>query len=205
MEWKDIIGFEGYYQVSSEGYIRSVDRYVQNSNGSTRLLKGKMMKLSEAVGRANSDGYYVVNLHKNCKSYVMHVHRIVANAFIPNPNNYPTVNHKDGNKHNNSVDNLEWVTYLENNSHALQCGLRKPRGTKVIQMDINGNVIAEYHSVCEASRATGIGRSIISHCVNNRVSLAGGYAWIKKFEKYNDYLHKESTSEDELPMEVQEP
>lgn len=91
-----------------------------------------------------------------------------------------------------------------NNIHALNHGLRDPRGCVIVQKDTDGNVVSVYKSVCEASRCTGIGRSIISHCANGRVNTAGGFLW-EKIEKCNDYLGYESTSEDELPMEVQEP
>jgi hypothetical protein len=204
MAWKSVDGFDGYYEVSDTGKVRSVDRYITDSCGKTRLLKGSMMKQTEAAGRINSDGYYVVNLHKNHKSYVIAVHRIVATAFIENPDNYPTVNHIDGNKHNNNVRNLEWASYKTNNVHALKNALRKPRGTRVYQYDATGNFIAKYCSVCNASKHTGVSRSMISHCINGRSKSAGGYLWLK-FEKCNDYLHTESTSDNELPMEVQEP
>lgn len=204
MVWKSVDGFEGYYEVSDTGNVRSVDRYITDSCGKTRLLKGFMMKQTEATGRINSDGYYVVNLHKNHKSYVIAVHRIVATAFIENPDNYPTVNHIDGNKHNNNVRNLEWASYKTNNVHALKNALRKPRGTRVYQYDATGNFIAKYCSVCNASKHTGVSRSMISHCINGRSKSAGGYLW-SKFGKCNDYLHMESTSDNELPMEAQEP
>ncbi len=203
--WKQISGYEGYYEVSDDGMVRSIDRYITDSTGKTRLLTGKPMKQTEAsVGDRDTDGYFVVNLHKSHKSFVVPVHRLVAEAFIDNPNNYPTVNHKDGNKHNNAVDNLEWASYSMNNIHALNHGLRDPRGCVIVQKDTDGNVVGVYKSVCEASRCTGIGRSIISHCANGRVNTAGGFLW-EKVEKCNDYLEYESTLEDELPMEVQEP
>lgn len=204
MEWRKIAGYEGYYEVSDAGLVRSLDRYVTDSTGKTRLLTGKNMKQSCSINKhRNTEGYLVVNLHKNCVSAIAQVHRLVAETFIPNPDLYPTVNHIDGDKHNNNVENLEWVSYAKNNIHALKTKLRHPRGTPIKQIDEYGNVVHEYVSVCEASRQTGIGRSMISHCVNGREKSAGGFYW-KRIEKCNDYLEKESTPDDELLVEVQE-
>ena len=160
-----------------------------------------MMKQTDSATKTGRNGYYVVNLRKNHTYNVYPVHRLVAKAFIDNPCNLPTVNHKDGNKHNNNVTNLEWASYSENNIHALKNGLRIPRGTRVRQMDFDGSVIAEFKSVSEASRFTGVGRAVISHCVNNRTKSAGGFLW-SKMDKCNDYLEDESTAGDEFPPEV---
>lgn len=181
MLWKAVCGFEGYYEVSDHGNVRSVQRTIRDKNGMERRLRSHPMKITRTRGRSG-DGYYVVNLRKNGKSYVMCVHSIVATAFLPNPLNLPTVNHKNGNKANNSVWNLEWASYADNNMHAIKTGLRHPRGTAVLQIDDDGEVLAQYKSVCAASRETGIGRSMISHCINGRVALAGGYTWQKLSE-----------------------
>lgn len=202
--WKQVVGYEDYYEVSDTGEIRSVDRVIVDSTGKSRLLRGKIMKQSESMSRKRiGSGYLVVNLHKYHKSTVYPVHRLVAEAFIKNPNNYPTVNHIDGDKHNNTVDNLEWASYSMNNTHALENQLRLPRGCAVVQKTTNGTELIYYNSVSEASRLTGINRSLISHCVNGRIETAGGFIW-EKIEKCNDYLDFESTPEDELPVEVQE-
>ena len=181
MRWKAVRGFEGYYEVSDHGDVRSVDRKVCDTKGVIRHLSGRMMKSCRAKGR-NNDGYYVVNLRKGGAAHVIPIHILVATAFLPNPDDLPTVNHKDGNKTNNDVQNLEWATYRENNMHALRFGLRRPRGSSVVQINDSGRVVARFRSVCEASRSTGIGRSSISHCVNGRVSSAGGFAWQKLSE-----------------------
>lgn len=106
--WKDIKNYEGYYQVSNLGRIRSIDRYIKQYNGynySTRIYKGKILK--KEIG---TRGYYKVVLQKRRKAKTYNVHRLVAETFIPNPKNLPQVNHKDENKLNNIVDNLEWCT-----------------------------------------------------------------------------------------------
>lgn len=183
-EWKDIKGLEGYYQISNLGNVKSIDREViANINGGKKILRGKPMKLSESVNKRRENyGYYlVVNLRKNGKNKVWFVHRLVAEAFINNPNKYPIVNHIDGNKHNNKADNLEWCTYAHNNIHALNNGLRKPRGASISQINIEDNKeIATYRSISEASRITGINRSAISHCATGRNTMAGGYYWSYK-------------------------
>ena len=180
MLWKPISGYEGYYEVSDTGEIRSVDRIIFDVNENARHLSGKPMKLTKSKGR-NDDGYYVVNL-RNGGSKVIPVHILVAKEFVPNPNMLPTVNHIDGDKSNNHAWNLEWVSYRDNNIHALNHGLRHPRGTNIVQKDLSGFVVSYFRSVCEASRLTGIGRSLISHCVNNRINYAGGFMWEKLSE-----------------------
>lgn len=204
MDWRAVKGYEGYYEVSSTGAVRSLDRTVPDSKNGMRRVGGRVMKQSENKDKTRGgDGYYVVNLRKFHISRVVQVHRLVAEAFLPNELNMPTVNHKDGNKHNNNVENLEWATYSANNLHALDNGLRKPRSNVVVQKSISGDVIATYQSTCDASRKTGIGRSMISHCINHRALTAGGYLW-ERAEKCNDYPDGGSTAGDELPPEVQE-
>ena len=107
-EWRPIEGYEGLYEVSSYGRVRSVDRYVRCSYGSYRLHKGKV--LSPGI---RPDGYLVVSL----KYKMFRVHRLVAQAFIPNPDNLPQINHKDEDKSNNRVENLEWCTAKYNNNY----------------------------------------------------------------------------------------
>ena len=161
------------------------------------------MRQSVSRGR-DGCGYYVVNLHKNGVGNVIPVHILVARAFIENTDNMPTVNHKDGDKHNNHVSNLEWVSFSENNSHALENGLRKPRGHVISQYKPTGEYIGSYRSACEASRITGISRGMISNCLNGRARQAGGCVWIKESESQTT-IPNGSTQEDELPAEAQRP
>lgn len=109
--WKDITGFDGMYQVSNLGRIRSLPRIVERS-GNIMKLKGKVLKQ-----HINTNDYPTVNLCKNGIAKVKAVHIIVAKAFIPNPNNLPQVNHKDGSRNNCCSNNLEWVTNRENGTH----------------------------------------------------------------------------------------
>lgn len=120
-EWKPIEGFGNYYEVSNLGRIRSKDR---EFNG--KLFLGKLKKLTETSKRNNNQGYLCTRIKDiDGKSKCLYVHILVAKTFLPNPYNKITVNHKDGNKHNNCVNNLEWCTYSENNKHAIDVGLRK--------------------------------------------------------------------------------
>ena len=201
--WKTIDGYDGYYEVSDEGEIRSVDRYVEYTKGKHKgtlsFIKGRVMKQS-----VNTAGYLVVNLRKNGTANVALVHILVATAFLENPNNLPTVNHKDGNKCNNSILNLEWASYSENNIHALKIGLRNPRGCRITQYSLNGEFIKEYRSVCEAARQTGFSRGGISHCINGRCKTSSGFIWIKLSESATT-IPQGSTPEDELLVEAQRP
>lgn len=203
--WKEINGFEGYFEVSTDGKVRSVDRSISyiDSKGNlvSKFIRGAEKKLTASKGR-DSNGYLVVNLTKEGKRNIKFVHSLVANTFIQNPNNLPTVNHKDGNKHNNNVSNLEWATYSQNNFHALNKGLRNPRGNPIAQYDMSGRLVNTYKSTCEASRVTGITRSSISHCVNGRCNSASGFLW-KKLSESQTTIPRGSTQEDELPAEAQ--
>ena len=119
--WLDILNYEGYYQVSNYGNVRSLDRIIKDKNGRTQTIKGKVLKL-----RINSGGYYCVGLSKNGNKATFSVHQLIAQAFIPNPENKRTVNHINGIKTDNNLSNLEWATYSENLVHAYDCGLRSP-------------------------------------------------------------------------------
>ena len=123
--WKAVKNYEDIYEVSNAGEVRSKDRKVKTWFGE-RSSKGKLLN-----GEIKKDGYCRVQLSdaKTNKTDRVYLHRLVASAFIDNPLNKPCINHKDGNKLNNSVDNLEWVTHQENNIHEYETGLCKgPRG-----------------------------------------------------------------------------
>lgn len=127
-QWKNIEGYEGLYQVSNYGRVRSLDRYVKHSKGGQKLLKGKEVKT-----RINkTTGYIEVGLSKDGKQTYHTIHRLIARAFIPNPNNLPVINHIDGCKINNSIDNLEWCTQQYNIQHSFNTGLSKNNMTQEI-------------------------------------------------------------------------
>ncbi len=107
--WKDIPNFDGKYQVSNMGNVRSIARTIIRRNGRKQQIESKML-----VSRKSGCGYLYVTLHNEGKKETIRVHRLVASLFLKNPNNLPVVNHKDENKQNNNVDNLEWCTQQYN-------------------------------------------------------------------------------------------
>lgn len=158
--WKPIKGFEGEYEISNFGQVKSLK---------TNII------LHQYKYRG---GYLEVHLRQHSKKFHKKIHRLVAEAFIPNPNNYPEVNHKDENKKNNRFDNLEWCTHQYNNTYNgkhIKGGekTRKP----VSQFDLDGNFIKEYVSQTEASKQTDITQGTISNCALGHQKQAGGYIW----------------------------
>ena len=105
--WRDVKGFEGFYKISNFGNLKSIKRTVRNTDG-TRVVPETIMKFTVR------SGYYNVVLRKHGKRFSRQIHRLVAEAFIPNPQGFPVVNHKDCNRKNNIVDNLEWCTQAHN-------------------------------------------------------------------------------------------
>ena len=123
--WKDVVGYEGLYKISNLGRLKSLKRTFLYSKGVYRTFDERIKKVCETSKRKNRQGYLCSRLKdKNGKSKCEYIHILVAKAFIKNKGNKPTVNHIDGNKHNNNVINLEWCSYSENNSHAIKNGLR---------------------------------------------------------------------------------
>lgn len=180
-EWRDIQGYEGYYQVSNLGRVRSLDKYVKNYISGFALRKGMVLK-----GKSDKDGYKYVTLSKYSKKKTYRIHRLVAQAFLQNPNNYQIINHKDENPSNNNVDNLEWCTIEYNNnywtrkekcSNSLK-GIEKPYLYKpVIQYTKQGEFIKEFQSIKEAQRHTGVYQGDISRCCNGKRHSAGCFIW----------------------------
>ena len=159
--WKEVKGYEGLYQVSNLGRIK---RHFKN--GKENILNGKIDK----------DGYIEVILSKNQNKKYCRLHRLVACAFISNPDDKAEVNHKDRNKRNNDVCNLEWVTPSENVRHTFLTG-RKIRTRAVVQYNKNMELVAEFDSLKEASKKIKLKQNNISTCCNGKQKTVGGYIW----------------------------
>lgn len=161
-EWRPVKGYEGLYEVSNMGRVKSLHR------PQSIILKQN----------TDSGGYMIVNLSKNGTYNTKTVHRLVATAFIRNPNNYGVVNHKDGNKKNNAVDNLEWCTQRYNMKHAYRNGL--------INVDIHKKSIilykryGKYDSITEAAESLGIERGSLSTAIRTNSPIHGFIGVIKK-------------------------
>ena len=173
--WKDIKGYEGLYQVSDLGRVKSLKRYKKNHT-KLQLIEGKIMSIHKQYGKKDNE-YLSIVLYKNNIAKNKFIHRLVAEAFLDNYDENLQVNHKDGNKLNNNVENLEMLTRNENVLHAYNVLKRKHIENIVLQFDLQNNLINEYINVCEASRKTNICRTCISDCCNNKLKTAGGYIW----------------------------
>lgn len=182
--WKDIQGFEGLYQISNNGRVKSLERLVNNKNGK-RIVKEKVLK-----NQINSKGYYSVVLRKQNKNITKEIHRMVAIAYINNDKNYSYVNHIDGNKKNNKISNLEWCDCQHNIREAYRLGLNhytnltnfKNLPKKVLQYDKNNSLLSEFNSIREASRITQVCYNSISLNCRGKQNKAGGYTWKFKEE-----------------------
>lgn len=153
--WKDITGFEFYYQVSNLGRVKRKEN--------TKFQKSKVLKPS-----LHTKGYTRVNLRKNNKTHTIFIHRIVAIEFISNPFEKPQINHIDGIKTNNHSSNLEWVTNSENQKHSVKTGLRRTKLTNHAVVDIKANHIKRKTTSLYFSKKYNVSRSCIDCVVNNK-------------------------------------
>ena len=186
--WKDINGYEGIYQVSNKGRVRSLNKACMDSIGRLNTKRGKIM-----AQRINGCGYHQVNLVRNGKRKTFLVHRIMAEAFIPNPGNLPCINHKDENRNNNDLSNLEWCTYQHNNNYgnAPEKRLKKTRGKVfkdgvsrpakvIIQYNLDGEIINVFKGGAkEAERILGFNSGAINKCCKRKEShiTYKGFIW----------------------------
>lgn len=173
--WKPVVGYEGYYEVSNMGRVRS------------SRFNNRIMKLTE-----HKDGYLTVMFSVKNKRKLFKVHRLVAKAFLPNPDNLPQVNHKDENVKNNNVKNLEFC----NNDYNQNYGTRNKRigekntngkcSKRVYQYTLDGVFVREWKSTMEVQRQLGLHNQHIGNCCNHKYKTCGGFIW-----RYADEVDKQ--------------
>lgn len=168
--WKDVVGYEGLYQVSNLGNVKRIC-FINN-----KTIKPKINFLSKCKDK---HGYYRAYLSKNGKRKNAQIHRLVAEAFIPNPNNYIEVNHKDENPSNNYANNLEWCNHKYNMNYGTINKRKSLTSTKykVEQYDLNNNFIKKWDSVLDIQKTLKISKQCISYCCNGKTKRAGKYKW----------------------------
>lgn len=176
--WKDIENYEGIYQVSNYGRVRSLSRTII-CGGYPRKLKGRILN-----DNIDAHGYTYYFLYKDGISKRFKGHRLVAKAFIENPHNYNFINHKDENKRNNKATNLEWC----NPTYNLNYGTRSQKYMKPIVMinPKNGEVIRKFNSLKQAESELNISHSKISNVCYGKRKTAGGYGWMFEGSTVND-------------------
>lgn len=179
--WKPVVGYEGLYDVSSLGRVRSLGRVIVQKNGKRIKIRERILKPA-----IQNRGYEFVSLSNSLGLKLKLVHQLVGKAFIPNPDNKPFIDHINGNRRDNRVENLRWCTPKENNNFELarkhasdgllgKTGRLCPNSKKVNQYTLDGTFIRSYYGTCEASRETGI-RNISRACLSP-TRTAGGYIW----------------------------
>ena len=162
--WKDKKDYEGHYQVSNWGRVKSI-----------KFGKERILKLTK-----DKDGYFFVNLYKNNKSKTFKVHRLVAEAFLPNTDNLPLINHKDEDKSNNIVSNLEWcdvkynTNYGTRNKRIGKSNTNGKRSKPVLQYTLDGKFVREWESYRECKRN---GFNHVSECCRGKLKSCGGFIW----------------------------
>lgn len=174
--WKPIEGFPSYL-ISNKGRVWSLNR-AEKWTACYRTRKGRFL-----VPRLGKQGYLYVGLCKDGKVYTKKIHRLVAENFIPNSHGYTTVNHKDEDRTNNDVTNLEWCTTAYNVTYGNAKKKTQDRfaetgwSREVWQLDLKGNLVAKYRSISDARRITGISKASICWCCKGKRNHAGGFIW----------------------------
>lgn len=181
--WKDIAGYEGLYQVSNMGRVRSFSREVKCCGGHSRITRSHILH-----GYINGSGYYEVALCNSEGQSHRRVHELVAKAFIPNPTHLPVINHIDEDKANNKVNNLEWCTTAYNNAYGtrnFRIGetLKLTRtGRPVIQLSLDDCFLKEYRTIRLAARENHVQPSNIHKACDGTIKQTGGFKWRYKEE-----------------------
>ena len=189
--WKPVKGYEGLYEISNQGRLKSLPHEVHRRGYGTILVKGGILKL-----HYNLNGYHIHLLCKQgAKPYCSRIHRLVAETFIPNPENKPCIDHINGIRDDNRAENLRWCTLKENCNFALarkhgseakmgekngmygRSGKDSPSHKGVLQYDLHGNFIKKYYGIAEAQRETSVQFKNISKVCKGERNSAGGFIW----------------------------
>ena len=180
-----IIGYHGVYEISNLGRIKTLERECEYTNKNGKVVN-YILPEKILIPGVHTNGYLKISLYKNAKEERFFVHRLVAIHFILNPENKPEVNHKDGDRKNCKLSNLEWATRSENKIHSFTVLGRKNIGLKgkdnvsskaVLQYDLNGNLLNEFESSGEARRKLKLASNHISDCCTGKLNNAYGFIW----------------------------
>ena len=188
--WKPVKNYEGLYEISNLGNVKTLKRTWKVFNYQSKKYQNMHNVEKILIGSISKCGYKQVLLTRNNKKQIKLVHRLVAEAFLDNYDEKPCVNHKDGNKLNNNLENLEWCTYAENSNHAWKIGLEKSylkgkygkehnKSRKVNQYDLQGNFIKTWDCISDVTRNLKIDSGRITKCCKHEkyCHSAGGYIW----------------------------
>lgn len=178
-EWRPVVGYEGLYEVSDWGNVRSLDAYLPSKGGSVRLKRGRLLKQY-----TDKDGYKRVGLHCNHKQVVVGVHQLVARAFIDNPDNLPIIDHIDSHRDNNMADNLRWFTVSLNNSteqarrrKSIAASRRNDNKVRIRQYSLGGEPLRDFDSSMDIERELGFDRSSVIRVCQGKQHTSYGYKW----------------------------
>lgn len=183
--WRKIPNYN-LYEINNLGEIRRVPSIIISSTGRRYIQKGRILKI-----KANKDGYKCVSLCENGIQKGYFVHNLLAKVFIPNPNNYPIVNHKDKNPSNNSLDNLEWCDYRYNANYSIEeiYKAHEKEQIPIIGINVITKTFKKYKGLHEAERDTKVHHSNISYAIRNN-TIAGNHYWINYVDNFdiNDFI-----------------
>lgn len=190
-EWKPIKGYEGYYAASTLGRICSIDRIIVGKT-KTYVIKGKILK-----PKLSKKGYLEVSLTKDKKLKSFRVHRIIAETFIPNPNNYPIINHINENKVDNNVDNLEWCTNKYNTTFYYK--------TRIVVYQYKGtSLLKKWNSLTEAAESVQGTKDGIYHCCKGDLKTYKGFIWFSKIPTKEE-LKERNTNNKKVKVNLYSP